>query len=177
MQLAFRTAQRGVAILEFAITAPLLLLVLLGVIEFARVIKSRQAAVLFSREVVRTVVRECIGGDLTDDPGFDLPACVSSSLEMIRPRAEEQIGEATVILSVYRHSGLNIENLLTSRLETGPATTRVSKINSTLLEQNSNGLSADNHVVTIGEVFLHPQYLSKIGEVFADLELYEVVEL
>ena len=177
MQLSFRTAQRGVAILEFAITSPLLLLVLLGVVEFARVIKSRQEAVIFSREVVRTVVRECIGSDLTEDPGFDLLVCVRGSLEMIRPRAEEQLGEATVIISVYRHSGLIIENILTSRLDTGPVTTRVSRINSTLLEQNSNGLSADNDVVTIGEVFLRPKYLSKIGEVFADLELYEVVEL
>jgi Flp pilus assembly protein TadG len=129
----------GQALIEFALVAVMLLLVLFGVIDFSRIILDRLVMINVSREGANLISR---GTDMTNA----LNALVTSAYPL-----NINSNGYIILSSVYNNSGVL---KITSQKTTGgkPAVSHVGSTNTTVTLPNPN-LPLPNQTLYVAEVF------------------------
>jgi hypothetical protein len=97
--------ERGIAIVELALVAPLLFFLSLGCLELVSALRGLQVATAISRELANVVYRRCSISalDLVNSQEFDLDYCLSSSTNYVQGRLANVASDAQFVVSFYRY--------------------------------------------------------------------------
>lgn len=97
--------EKGIAIVELALVAPVLFFVCLGCLELVSALRSLQVATAISRELANVVYRRCSISalDFLSSQEFDLEYCLSSSTNYVQGRFANVAPDAQFIVSFYRY--------------------------------------------------------------------------
>ena len=156
---------RGVALLELALVTPLLLLLFVGTLEYSRVIRTKQAVGSFTRELSKTVARQCrseIEG-YDEENAAESNALLSACLGQYSGSAVIRIGAETlkvdVLASVYKWK-VSDASVIAAGFSTGPMNCPVSIAGALTIECSSRASKLDAATVSAR----HGTALSSAGD-------------
>jgi hypothetical protein len=121
------SSSHGKILLELVLAGPILLMIPAAVIEYARFIRFSQEAIVLSQEAANRVYRQCtdfyevrqeaIGITYLDQETRTATLrCVQNIRNDLDPIVKNRLGDASLVLSVFRH---NIGNGLNGLPDTG----------------------------------------------------------
>lgn len=177
MQIRFKgNNQRGAAFGETALVAPLLLLLIFGTIDLARVIRAKQAAVMLSREAVALVSRDCSHRPppvAPPNPNF-YNDCIQTKLNSMRDYAKNVLPQGGIVVTIIQYGSPVALGQRTMLSGTGtPPSSRLA--NPQLLQ--IQGASSVNPIVTISEAIGQLDGLVPLIHRFGSFDIYEVAEM
>jgi len=168
--------EAGAALLELAISIPLLLGLIFGALEYSRSFKQLQISAALSREAASVAYREC-GGD-----GETAVECLDLAQDNFQRYAESLAPGSEVIISMYQRPTITSSPALLHSSPAAPIshTSRFSAGGSEILGIPNDGLISDHRRLVIAEVWLPFQAIVPgIGGIFNSLtdEFYDVTIL
>ena len=145
-----REEEQGVALLEFALLAPIFIGILAAGLEFSRALKHIQVSASLSREVASIAYRECAG----DEPD-KVPGCLDLVRDKIQALADSVMPNSEIVVSVYQYvEATNTYSQLGLETHGGKYTTQYSlgggKINGITDDQ----LIIEQERIVIGEAYV-----------------------
>lgn len=158
--------QSGIALVEFALVLPVLVLIAFGCAEFGRILQETQTAVFFSREVARTAYRLCGA-----ERGASAQVCLNEVLSEHQAALNQIHPAAEVVVSSFQR----VESTPSINSNTSPQNPahssryNASNIRNLVLYRSSAPLlfAAPGQIVIVGEAFIpHNSIVPFISNVF-----------